>query len=80
MSLCRGVNARSEEAKRAIIERLFEAWKKTPWYTLGQLLCAASDKGHRLHYLDDEFIASAVERVAKGPIPDPTKSGPGLPP
>ena len=73
------MNARSEEAKRQVIERLFEAWRKTPWYSLGQLLCKAADKGHRLHYIDDESLVTAVEGVAKAPIPDPTKSGPGIP-
>lgn len=73
-----GQRARTEADKREVIERLFEAWKKTPLLRLGQLLCNAADKGHRLFYLEDDALAQTVERYIKMPAPDPTKSTPGM--
>ncbi len=73
-----GPRARTEADKREVIERLFEAWKKAPMLRLGQLLCNAADKGHRLFYMEDEVLATTVEHLVRMPAPDPKKSTPGM--
>jgi len=54
------------EQKRAILERIFEAWGKSPQQRLGQLI-SNSIHGHQeddtasLYFVEDEILATWAE-------------------
>lgn len=59
----------SSEQKRAIVERLYEAWTNgdARHLRLGQLLANATwSGGQSLHLIEDEALAKAVDAFAEG--------------
>lgn len=50
----------TNEEKKIIIDRLYEAWKKEPQMRLGQLITVAF-KGLDFFYTEDEDFISTIE-------------------